>query len=346
MTVQDRSDKNIPHRDISGPFTSADLPFDDQGRIYHLQMKPEDMAPDILIVGDPGRAEIIGSSFFSDITHKHQHRGLVSVTGKSKASSKKATIISPLKTTVATSGMGTPSLEIVLQELVALNEIDFKTRMQKKHFPRLQIIRIGTSGGLQASTALGTAIITSYSIGMDNTGHYYGVPYPDENCARIEKEVGQLINNKLAPDSRFHNKIFPYVSRAEPIVVKALSEAAEELGVINKVGLTVSCSGFFAPQGRDICRIEPSLEDIDQILSEYDPKVNGQLVENMEMEASFLNHFINGLGYWSGAICTAIANRKQDSFYPDYQNAVNDTINIALQALATLRAKYPDPISL
>lgn len=338
--------RTIPRRMISGPFTSADLPFDDQRRIYHLQIKPEDLAPDILIVGDPGRAEIIGSSFFSDITLKHEHRGLVTVTGKSKSSSKKATIISPLKTTVATSGMGTPSLEIVLQELVALNEIDFETRTQKSEFPRLQIIRIGTSGGLQASTALGTAIITSYSIGMDNTGHYYDIPYADENSARIEKEIGQLVNSKLDPNSRFHNKIYPYVSRAEPNVVKALARAAEELGVKHKVGFTVSCSGFFAPQGRDICRLAPSLEDIDQILSEYDPGVDGQLLENMEMESSFLNHFINGLGYWSGAICTAIANRKQDSFYPDYQTAVNDTINIALQALAALRAKYPDPISI
>ena len=323
----------------SAPFTAADLPIDEEGRIYHLQVKPDQLARDILIVGDPGRAEMIGSTFLHEIEVKHEHRGLVTVTGTSEISGEQATIISPARTTVTTSGMGTPSLEIIIQELVALNEIDFESRMPKSDFPKLQIIRVGTSGGLQASTRLGTAIITSYSIGTDNTGLFYEVPYPDEHCRRLENEIHQLVKNRMKTDSRFYGKIHPYVTRAEPNIVSALAEAAAALGITSKVGLTVSCSGFFAPQGRNIARIKPSVPDLDQVFAEYDPGVNGQKVENMEMESSFLNHFLGGLGYWSGAICTAIANRRENTFDTQYQESVKNSIKVALLALSIARER-------
>lgn len=324
------------------PFTASDLPLDGEGRIYHLQVYPEQLAPNIILVGDPGRAEMIGSTFLHDIEVEHEHRGLVTVTGLSDVTGGKATIISPLKTTVSTSGMGAPSLEIVVQELVALNEIDFKTRMPKADFPRLQIIRIGTCGGLQKSTKLGTPIITSYAIGMDNSGLFYEIPYQDDICKRLEGEISQLIKDSMDKKSRFYGKIQPYVSRADPSVVNALSEASKTLGVEVKVGLTVSCSGFFASQGRNISRINPSLPDLDGILSKYDPGLDGQLIENMEMESGFMNLFFGGLGYLSGSICVAIANRREDTFYSDYQTAIQNCIKIALLAMSNLRGQYPD----
>lgn len=326
----------------STPLTASDLPIDDQGRIYHLQITPEQLAPDILIVGDPGRAEMIGSTFLHDTEVEHEHRGLVTVTGTYGVTGKQATMISPLRTSVTTSGMGTPSLEIVLQELVALNEIDFKTRTPKTAYPRLQIIRVGTSGGLQASTQLGTPIISSYSIGLDNTGLFYEIPYPDEISQRLEKEIAQLSKELMPQDSRFYGRLFPYISRANPIIVNALMEASETLGVVSKVGLSVSGSGFFASQGRDITRVKPSIPDLDKILAEYDPKLGGQRIENMEMESSFLSHFMGGLGYWAGAICITIANRRQDTFYTRYQEAVENSIRVALMALAMVRSRFPD----
>ena len=324
------------------PFTASDLPIDEEGQIYHLQIKPEQLAPNILLVGDPGRTEMIGSTFLREIEVKHEHRGLITITGTSIITGEQATIISPVKTTVATSGMGTPSLEIVLQELVALNEIDFKTRLPKTNFPRLQIIRVGTCGGLQSSTELGTPIITSYAVGMDNTGLFYETSYPDETCKRLEMELGQVINNSMSKGSRYYGKIHPYVSRAEPIIVNALLEASNKLGVPSKVGLTVSCSGFFASQGRNIARVQPSLPELDRILAEYDPELGGQRIENMEMETSFLTHFLGGLGYWGGSICTTIANRQEDTFFQNYQEAVNNSIKIALLALATVRERFSD----
>lgn len=320
------------------PYTAADLPIDEHGRIYHLQLKPEQVSPDILIVGDPGRAELIGSTFLRDIEFVHEHRGLVTVTGISEISGKQATIISPVRTTVTTSGMGTPSLEVVVNELVLLNEIDFATRKRKSDFPRLYIIRVGTSGVLQVSTKLGTPIITSYAIGMDNTGLFYETPYPDENCRRLEQELAGVIGNSMNTGSRFYGKVYPYVARAEPAMVKALSAAAESLGIPAKIGLTASCSGFFAPQGRDTARLKPSIPELDQILSDYDPRLGGQRVENMEMESSFLLHFLGGLGYWVGTICPAIANRRKNTFDPSYQEAIKRATMVALLALAIARA--------
>jgi uridine phosphorylase len=112
--------------------------------------------------------------------------------------------------------------------------------------------------------------------------------------------------------------------------------------VPTKLGLTISNCGFFAPQGRDIARVKPSVPGLDKILSEYDPMVGGQRIENMEMEASFLIHFLGGLGYWAGAICAAIANRRENTFDHHYQEAIKNSTKVALLALATLRRRYPD----
>ena len=341
MSSQPNPNTNHIHNP-SGPFTASDLPVDAEGRIYHLQLKPDQIAPDILLVGDPGRAEFIGSHFLRDLSVEHEHRGLVTVTGISEVTGEPATIISPLKTTIATSGIGTPSLEVVVGELVVLNEINLETRTRKPKFPRLHILRVGTSGALQASTQLGTTIITSYAIGMDNTGLFYEAPYPDEVCRRLEGELSQLVNAKMGEESRFYGKIHPYVGRAAPILVEALLAASGTLGVKAKLGLTVSNCGFFVPQGRDIARVKPSIPNLDQFFAAYNPQVDGQLIENMEMEASFLIHFLGGLGYWAGAICPAIANRRNDSFDDNYQQAIENATRMALLALATVRNRYPD----
>ncbi|MGE4442551.1 MAG: nucleoside phosphorylase [Desulfomicrobium sp.] len=330
---------DAPHPPSLPVHTEADLPIDAMGRIYHLQIRPEQLAPDILLVGDPGRAEFIARTFLHDLEVEREHRGLVTATGTYRATGGRATIISPVRASVATSGMGTPSLEIVANELVALSEIDFATRAPKPRFPRLHVVRVGTSGGLQASTRLGTSIITTYAVGMDNTGLFYETPCPDATCARLERELAAVVEKAARPDSRFRGKIHPYVSRAEPTMVQALSRAARDLGVAARTGLTVSNSGFFAPQGRDISRLRPSTPNLDRIFSEFDPGVDGQRFENMEMEASFLLHFLGGMGHWSGAICPVIANRRDNSFDHEYLAAIEGATRTALLALAELSTR-------
>ena len=322
----------------TGPFSEADLPIDADGRIYHLQLKPDQLAPDILLVGDPGRAEFIGAHFLTDLEVAREHRGLVTATGTAVDTGGRTTIVSPARTTVTTSGMGTPSLEIVLNELVALTEIDFATRTRRDRFPRLHVIRVGTSGGLQPSTALGTPIITAYAAGMDNTGLFYEAPAADETCLRLEKELTETIRRAMPPSSRFLGRINPYVSRAEPAVTDALARAAGELGIPVRTGLTVSNSGFFAPQGRDVSRISPSVPELDRIMAGFDPRLDGQRFENMEMEASFLLHYLGGLGHWGGVICPAIANRRHNTFDHQYLDAMEKAVTVALRALEALRA--------
>jgi uridine phosphorylase len=117
-------------------------------------------------------------------------------------------------------------------------------------------------------------------------------------------------------------------------------EAAERLGVSTKLGLTVSASGFFAPQGRDVSRVGPTVPDLDRILAEYDPRVGGQRIENMEMEGSYLCHLLGGLGHWAGVICPAIANRRQDTIDLHYQEAVRNATRVALMALAIVRGRF------
>jgi uridine phosphorylase len=106
--------------------------------------------------------------------------------------------------------------------------------------------------------------------------------------------------------------------------------------------LTASASGFFAAEGRDVFRVKPSVLELDQMLTECDPGLGGQRVENVEMEASFLNHFLGALGHWSGAICVAVANRQKNTIAVNYQEAIRNATKVALLALALLRNRYPD----
>jgi uridine phosphorylase len=316
-------------RALTSPLSASDFPVDPAGRVYHLQLHSAELAPNIIIVGDPGRATEIGQRYLVEREFERSHRGLVTVTGRTSEG---------LRVTVTTSGMGTPSLEIVLQELVALNEIDFSTRTRKTDFERLHIIRVGTSGGLQGSTTLGTPIITTYGVGFDNTGLFYDSVAADPDCSRIEQELHELLSTAQDPGSRYRGAIYPYVGRCSPEIVEAMIAVAGKLHVPVLRGLTVSNSGFFANQGRDVARIPLAVPDIDRLVAEYDPKLTGERVENMEMETSFLAHFMTGLGYLAGSICPAISNRRLDTFAPTFGEAIHNAVHIALGALTRLRA--------
>jgi len=317
------------NRPLPTPLSASDFPVDPEGRVYHLQLHAAELAPNIIIVGDPGRAADIGKRYLVEREFERSHRGLVTVTGRTAEG---------LRVTVTTSGMGTPSLEIVLQELVALNEIDFSTRTRKSEFERLHIVRVGTSGGLQASTKLGTPIITTYGVGFDNTGLFYEAPESDAHCRRLEGELAALLSAAQSPDSRYRGAIRPYVGRCSPELAGAMLATARKMGVEVIKGLTVSNSGFFANQGRDVARLPLTVLDIDRVVADFDPKLGGERIENMEMETSFLAHFMTGLGYLAGSICPAISNRRLDTFAPTFSDAMHNAVLIALGALTELRA--------
>ncbi|MDI6801104.1 MAG: nucleoside phosphorylase [Thermodesulfovibrionales bacterium] len=312
--------------DIS--FKASDLPIIN-GRVYHLDLKPADLARDIIIVGDPERVPFIADEFLDNKEVDRFHRGLRTITGRVKETGQRVSIIA--------SGMGTPSLEIVLNEIVALNEIDFHARTRKSEYDMITIIRVGTSGGIQQNTELGTLIITDYAIGLDNTGLFYDAPYQNEKCKRLEDRIREEIDGVIPCDSRFKGKIFPYASKANQDVVKALKREAQNIGVKYKRGITVSNSGFFANQGRALSRVPLTVPDIDSILASVDTGIEGIKIENMEMEASFLLHFMGALGYRAGVVCPVIDNRRKGEFIPQYTQYVRDAAEIALRTLYALR---------
>ena len=312
----------------SYPFLPAELPVSSEGRIYHLDLLPEEVAQHIVIVGDPDRVPLIADAHLTNVEIDHMHRGLRTITGEVKETGQRVSVI--------TSGMGTPSLEIVLQEIVALHEVDLKTLTPKESFEPLSIIRVGTSGGLQADTPLGLPILSRYAVGLDNTGLFFAAEGHDEHCLRMELEIHSLLAEAHAQGSRFRGRIWPYVVKANSDLADTVKRKAQELGMPIKEGITVSSSGFFSNQGRWVTRIPPYLEKIEETLAGYAPGVGALQVENMEMECSFLFQFINSLGHRATCICPAIANRHAGTFASreEIQESIHRTTQVVFQALA------------
>ena len=310
--------------------TPASLPTTGDGSVvYHLAVAANMLANNILIVGDPERVPVIAAAYLDKVEFDVSHRGLRTITGVTKPIDGKTCRMS-----ITTSGMGQPSLEIVLNEIVACNEINLKEKAFKEKWGQINIIRVGTSGALQKDTELGTPIISKYAIGMDNTGLFYDFPYADDTVKTLEEDAQKLIDSLVTSD-RFKDTIKPYASAAHPDVVNALANAGASLGVQFKEGITVSCSGFFANQGRAMSRSTLTLPDFDDKISKG-IKVGDVKPENMEMETSFLLHFMNSLGYRAGAICATIAHRPSCTFAKDTKGPVEKAFRMAVHALITL----------
>jgi len=311
-------------------FSRSDLPLGHDGRVYHLQLLPEELSSDIILVGDPGRAVFIAEYFFNEIEVSREHRGLRSITGRTRSGNQRVSVV--------TSGMGTPSLEIVLQEISILKQVDLTSRTSKALSEPLQIIRVGTSGGLQAETSLGTAIISRYAFGFDNTGLFYEAPAADETCARLELELYEYLKINTPKNSRFFGRIWPYVSRGSASMLSCTTQIARDLGCGFREGATISNSGFFANQGRDVLPIHPSIPDLDLVMSRFDTHIDGLRVENMEMETSALFHLGHGQGFHTASICPTVSNRRLETFAENYEQHVISAVEIALRALSAHRA--------
>lgn len=302
-------------------YAVSDLPFN-RGVSYHLGMTAEHLAPAIVLVGDPERVDFIADRFFESTEMRVSHRGLMTCTGIVRDTKQRIT--------VATTGMGAPSTEIVLNELAALAEVDTTTltRISDRAAP-LTLIRVGTSGALQRTTTLGTSVISSHGVGVDSTAWFYGKGVTvDPVAMELARFVDTQLGLALGAGDPARGKIHAYGAVANGEVVAALRDAAQELGVGHLVGATFTASGFFAPQGRDVSRLAPSVPDLDRRIA-HDPRFL-----NMDMETAFVLHFCGALGYRAGAVCVAAANRERDTFATDIGAHVEDAVRVALRALA------------
>jgi uridine phosphorylase len=312
--------KNSRHRQI-GP---DDLPMAN-GRVYHLDLAPEELARNVLVVGDPDRVPLLADEFLLGREVDRCHRGFRSITGVSREGGMPVSIVS--------TGIGAPSTEIVLNELAALNEIDFSTMTRKESFEPLSVIRVGTSGGLNPETRVGTLALTDYVIGLDNTGLFYDVPPADTVCPALEQLAGNALQRAADQGARFRGTVVPYAARADRRLLAALQQEAARRSIPHVRGITVSSAGFFAEQGRGVARVGSTYPRLLDEVAALDCSPWGMKVENMEMEAGIVLHFLAGMAYRAAAICVVVNTRRRGTFLTDYRSHIIDAAAVALGAL-------------
>lgn len=275
----------------------SELIINPDGSIYHLHLKPGDLAQKIIIVGDQDRVHKIGA-FLDTIRLSVQNREFASITGSFNG--KEVSIVS--------TGIGTDNIDIVIQEIDAIFNIDFNTRKPKENLVKLDFVRIGTCGILEDSIPVGSYLLSSAAVGIDNVGHFYELP---EN-----KSVNAILAaiTKALP---LPEKVIPYMVTAS----KDLNKRFKKDDVFE--GITVTSSGFYGPQGR---ALRLPIKTTELINALHDFEFEGQGFQNLEMECSALFALSQALGHQSTAICLGLANRRLGTFAEDYAKKMDDLI--------------------
>ena len=282
----------------------SELIINPRGAVYHLDLRPEEIADTIITVGDPGRVEAI-SRHFDKIEHRSQHREFVSHTGH----------IGKKRLTVLSSGIGPDNIDIVMNELDALVNIDFHSRTIKPHLHSLNIVRVGTSGSLQGDIPVDHFVAGTHGLGVDNLLHFYRHAHNEEEKQLLQAFMSQTgFNHQLSQ---------PYISGASGALLKNFVEGFHH-------GITVTCPGFYGPQGR-VLRLGLSNPDwVDQLIQfSYGP----HRITNFEMETSAIYGLGKLLGHHCLSLNCIIANRVTRSFSSDPQAAVEKLIIRVLEGL-------------
>jgi uridine phosphorylase len=289
------------------PIAESELILNADGSIYHLNLKPQNIADIIITVGDQDRVEMV-SKHFDVIDFRTQKREFKTHTGFYKGR----------KMTVISTGIGTDNIDIVMNELDALANIDFKTRTIKEKLKKLNIVRIGTSGGIHDFVELDKFVMSKYGLGFDGLLHYY-----EQDVS--EKDAVESLKNTITLDHR----------KAEPYLVKSSDELAElfEMEINVTSGITTTNIGFYAPQGRTL-RIPARDSDLIEDLSKY--SFNGYYVTNMEMETSAIYALSKLMGHKALAMNAIVANRTTGEFSKNSKGVVEDLILFTLNKLAKL----------
>lgn len=289
---------------IMKQFENSELILTSEGKIYHLNLHPSQIADDIILVGDPGRVEAI-SSYFDEVEHQVANREFVTHTGR----------IGNKRLTVMSSGIGTDNIDIVVNELDALANIDLENRREKQSKRRLNLIRLGTSGALHSSLNVDSFVISKYGLGIDNLATFY----------RLDEHV---VDHEAVKAFMEHSQWQP--GRSRPYIVENSHELDSLFPDDLHRGITVTAPGFYAPQGRQL-RIEPSDEMQNQKLAGFSWK--GIPVANYEMETSALYALGRQLGHNTLTVCAIIANRAAGAYSRDHKAAVKNLIELVLDTI-------------
>jgi uridine phosphorylase len=281
----------------SAPIAASELIVTPEGAIYHLNLRPDQLADNIIVVGDQERVAQI-SKHFDVIEHQVQNREFVTHTGTYKGKR-----ISALST-----GIGTDNIDIVLNELDALVNIDLNTKTIRDRHHKLNIVRLGTSGSLQEDIPVDSAVISSHAIGFDGVlGFYETFPEPEELA--LEQDFIQ----QCAWPSRFNP---PYAVKASTTLFNRMSD-----GMIS--GITATSNGFYGPQGR-VLRLATYYPDLNEKLRQFRHK--DLRICNYEMETSALYGLGSLLGHETVTICAIIANRYKREYSKDYHSVIDRLI--------------------
>lgn len=288
-------------------FAESELIINEDGSVFHLHLKPEQLADKVILVGDPGRVSLVSSHFDNkecDVESREFH----SITGTYKG--KRITVIS--------TGIGCDNIDIVMNEVDALANIDFNTRTENDTPRVLQLVRIGTCGGLQPYVPAGTFICSETSIGFDGLLNFYA-----GRNAVCDLPLERALINHLGWSG---NMCAP-----APYVINADSELVERIAGTDMVrGITIACGGFFGPQGR---RLRLELADPNQNEKIESFCYNGRRVTNFEMESSALAGLSKLMGHRATTVCMVIANRLAKNADTDYKSHIDDLVKLVLDRI-------------
>lgn len=286
-------------------FAESELIINGDGSIFHLHVKPEQLADKVILVGDPGRVSLVASHFDSkecDIESREFHTITGTYHGK--------------RISVVSTGIGCDNIDIVLNELDALANIDFKTRTEKEQLRQLTLVRIGTCGGLQEYTPVGTFIASEKSIGFDGLLNFYSGR--NEAC-------------DLPFEEAFKQHMHWNPQLCAPYVIDADKDTLERIAGEEMVrGVTIACGGFFGPQGREL-RIP--LADPKQNEKVESFEYNGHRITNFEMESSALAGLARLMGHKAVTCCMVIANRRAKNVNANYKNSIDELIKLVLERI-------------
>lgn len=282
----------------------SELIINNRGAIYHLDLRPEEMANTIVTVGDPGRVQEV-SKHFDRVEFRCQHREFITHTG----------YIGNKRISVVSTGIGPDNIDIVMNELDAVANIDFETRLVKTHHTALQIFRLGTSGSLQEDIDVDSMVAGTHGLGLDNLLHFYRPENHEE-----ERHILQafITHTQLAPPFSM-----PYISAASATLQKHFASGYHH-------GITVTCPGFYGPQGR-VLRMGLARPDLVNLLQDF--RFGPHRISNFEMETSAIYGLGKLLGHQCLSLNVIVANRIKKSFSKDSKAAVFRLIEKSLDII-------------
>lgn len=286
---------------------SSELIVNQDGSIFHLHLKPEQLADKIILCGDPDRVGMI-ANYFDSRECDVQNREFRTITGSYKGK----------RITVQSHGIGGDNIEIVASELDALANFDLEKRCVRDEFRQLTMVRIGTSGGLQPESPIGSYVASEKAIGFDGVIYFYDGTERVRDLA-YEKALTQQLDWKI--------------EGLKPYVVSADAELLERIvgndGRIIK-GSTIACNGFYAPQGRKL-RLPLADENLNKKIEDF--RYKGYKITNFEMESSALSGIASLLGHKAMTVCCIIAGRQNLNMNTDYKGSIDDLIQLVLERI-------------